>query len=497
MSSGLDTLDSTAQPNRRQAGGSEESGHKPKVLVLCTSPLIERMLVYSDFMTHLSANALLKIWASSYNVPELRKVWSQSPGAVESFPQIRPFKEFPYNFLRRLNEFVWDFRQRTPSRLSIIRHVRDKSMRSLIRSLKTPARVLAWLRSEQVLENALERLLLSYPRSAEALQRLQTDPPDVLVTTGPFQYEQPAVIATAKKLGIPVLCLIPSWDNLSTKNRMVFKYDGYLVWSERTKQELGEYYPETRNRPVFVVGAPQFDPFFQKRFQQTREEFCAGQGLRPELPIILHALGSPNFLREEGGALELARRIKQGELGDVQLVVRPHPAHHNDATLEKRFSEFGPRVIVQKTPQAGAQPSARSQDESQILEWVNTFRHLDVLVNTSSTVAVDAAIFDRPVINLDYDSEPGQPNQQLIKDINHLWTHYKPVAESGGVWQVNNPDELIAAIRKYLAQPELHREKRRWLVEYVCGFADGKCGHRMAQGILDFAQTHARKVRRA
>jgi len=36
---------------------------------------------------------------------------------------------------------------------------------------------------------------------------------------------------------------------------------------------------------------------------------------------------------------------------------------------------------------------------------VNTFRHADVVVNFSSTVAIDAAIFDKPVVNLDFDPE--------------------------------------------------------------------------------------------
>jgi CDP-glycerol glycerophosphotransferase (TagB/SpsB family) len=134
-----------------------------------------------------------------------------------------------------------------------------------------------------------------------------------------------------------------------------------------------------------------------------------------------------------------------------------------------------------------------TQDRKQIIDWVNTFRHADVVVNLSSTVTVDAAIFDRPVVNLDYDPEPGQPNQLLVKDINHLWTHFKPIAESGGVWLVNNIDEMVEAVRTYLKHPELHREKRRWIAEYVCGYVDGHCGERMAHAILSFVEHHTRR----
>jgi CDP-glycerol glycerophosphotransferase (TagB/SpsB family) len=182
----------------------------------------------------------------------------------------------------------------------------------------------------------------------------------------------------------------------------------------------------------------------------------------------------------------MAEAIVRGDLGNVQMLVRPHPIHDN-SQMADLFSRFAPRIVLQQTSEAGTSLTARSQDEQQVSEWVNTFRHADVVINLSSTVTVDAAIFDRPVINLDYDPEPGQPNQALVKDVNHLWTHFKPVAESGGVWLANSSKETFQAVRTYLKHPDLHREQRRWIAEYVCGYVDGHCGERMAIAIADFA----------
>ena len=74
----------------------------------------------------------------------------------------------------------------------------------------------------------------------------------------------------------------------------------------------------------------------------------------------------------------------------------------------------------------------------------------------------------------------------LVKDINHVWTHFKPVAESGGVWLVNDVDEMVRATRTYLAHPELHRDARRRLVAHVCEHVDGRGGERMAGAVLAF-----------
>lgn len=459
-----------------------------RFVILSTSLLTERMLTHTDFLDVLGSRAAVTLWSTARGVSADR---ARGLAAVEPFPAVRPYREFPYNYLRRLNEFTWDATQKIPSRLSMARHRRYDTS---IRALKSPARLLAAAGLAQPLEDRLERLLLGYPRSPEGLDRLRRLNPSALLTTGPFQFEQPAIVAAARQLNIPTLALIPSWDNVSTKNRLVFKYDGYLVWSEWTRRELHEFYPQSRQVPIYVVGAPQFDVFFQERFRQSREVFCRSQGLKADRPIIVHAIGSPNFLHEHHAALEMARRVAAGELGDVQLLVRPHPIHDR-AEFGGLFRAFGPNVVVQQTADAHTPLEARAQDQGQIVEWVNTFRHADVVVNLSSTVAVDAAIFDRPVVNLDFDPEPGQPNQALVKDVNHLWTHFKPIAESGGLWLVNDTDEMVHAVRTYLAHPELHREKRRWVAETVCGHLDGRCGERLARALLDFAERRPRDAR--
>jgi hypothetical protein len=200
-----------------------------RILVLSTSLLTDRVFLYTRFLDRLDQAASVTVWANSTSLPRQRDLWRTSRAEIEDFPGVRPFPEFPHNFLRRLNEFVWDYRQLPPSRLSMWTHIRSRTVTRSIRALRGPARVLALLRAERRLEHHLDKLLLGYPRSVEASKRLESMSPDVVITTGPFQYEQPAVVAAARNLGIPVLALIPSWDNVSTKNRMVFKYDGFIA----------------------------------------------------------------------------------------------------------------------------------------------------------------------------------------------------------------------------------------------------------------------------
>jgi len=490
-----DSNGSATQPVRMMPNGDGCTG-KLRPLLLTCQPLTKRMLLHSNWLTKLASESEATVWATGLDDAQKQRAWGDVRCNVEQFPEVRPFREFPFNYLRRFNEFIWDYRLLPPSRLSMLEHVRLKRYTTSIKMLQRPARLAASLRLERPFEASLENLLLGYGRSSEASRRLKDIRPDVVITTDPFCYLEPAVIAEAKNLGIKTLAVITSWDNLSTKNRMVFRYDGYIVWSEQMRKHLHHFYPYTANVPCYVVGAPQFDVFFEEQFWQSREEFCRLQGLNANRPIVLYALGSPNFLKELPGAVEFERRLSEGGLKDVQLLVRPHPMFFN-GTEQDHFSDFGNNVVVQNTGD-GLPLTHQAQDKNEIKDWINTFRYADVVINLSSTVAIDAAIFDRPVVNLDFDPEPGQPNQALVKDINHLWTHFKPIAESGGMWLVNNYEEMLEAVRTYLENPELHREQRRWMAEFVCGKLDGKSGERIAEAIIDFTKNHAqsrKKVR--
>jgi len=142
------------------------------------------MFLYSNCLEALSRVASVRVWAASARHLELRDTWRAGGAEVETFPEVRPYKEFPYNYLRRLNEYVWDFRQRPPSRLSMMRHVRDRDIGLNVRVLKGPAHVFAALKMEKGLERWLEGKLRSYPRSFEAEKRLRANRPDMIVTTG-------------------------------------------------------------------------------------------------------------------------------------------------------------------------------------------------------------------------------------------------------------------------------------------------------------------------
>jgi hypothetical protein len=461
--------------------------------VLCASSLFatDRILLYSTFMDHLTKFAEPIVLSDAVSEP----TFPRDHRYGRFFRPVSISQSFPHELtlLRHFETYLWDYTKISASRESFwaLRKSNETSRREL--ALNTIAKALSPLRLENWAERQLEKLLVRYGVTEQTLAWFEKEQPDLLVAMYPFTEPHMVMAAAAKRFGIPTLAFITSWDNITTKGRLVYQYDGYVVWSEQMKEELYEYYPQSRNRLVVVAGSPQYDVFFEPKYRISREDFLGGYGLDPNKQVILYSLGSPHMIREDYGAVEFVERMfHHPELSKAQIIIRPHPAK-NEVTLTalEHVRRKYPQIVIQ-TPHRSWQKLPFQTEESTI-EWVNTVRHANVVINLSSTMAVDAAIFDRPVVNLDFDPEPGTPNRQLVQDANHKWDHFKPIAESGGLWMVNNIDEMVTATATYLRQPELHREKRRWIVERVCGKVDGKAGRKMAEAVktlLDQSQRH-------
>jgi hypothetical protein len=440
-------------------------------------------LIHSSFIDNLLKFARPVIWSRAV----LEDSFPKSQEYSKYFEPISASHSIPYwlTLLRHFGDYIRDHKGLSASRQSHWR-LRQAQVSALAeRVLRSSARLFAAMHADNWVDQGLEAAVLRYGQSLQALKRFEQEKPASVIAMGPFKPAQMSIVAAAKQLDIPTIAYITSWDNITTKTGLVFRYDGYIVWSEQMKRELQEFYPASRTRPVYVVGAPQYDIFKQERYAQTREEFFRSNDLDPSRRLVVYCLGSPNIIREDHGALQFIERVYGSEdLSDIQVIVRPHPGFFENGytELDKIRSRF-PGVMIQ-SPHRHWQKAAFQGEES-IVEWVNTLRYADVVVNLASTISVDAAVCDKPVVNLDFDPQPGAPNQQLVKDINHKWNHFKPVAESGGVWMAENMDEVVAGVKKYLDHPELHRDGREWIVKYVCERVDGSSGKRMAEAIAD------------
>lgn len=456
----------------------------PKVVCLSSIFSIDRILLHSGFIESLAQSATPAVWSRAV----LEDSFADNNGNTRYFELISDTHSIPHwlTLFRHFNDYLHDHQGLSVSRQSHWQLRESMTSPFVERVLHSAAKPFAALHAESWVEKKVEAAMLRYAQSSSALKRLGEAKPAAVVAMSPFKPPQMSIVAASKQLGIPTIAYISSWDNITTKTRLVFQYDAYIVWSDQMKRELQGFYPPSRTKPIYVTGAPQYDVFAKPQHLQRRDVFFRTNGLDPDRPLIVYCLGSPNIIREDFGAFEFIERIYSSkDLSSLQVIVRPHPGFYDNGytELDKIKNRF-PVVQIQSPHRHWHKVPFQGQES--IDEWVNTLRHSDVVINLASTISADAAVCDKPIVNLDFDPQPGGPNQKLVNEINHRWNHFKPVAESGGVWLAASMEDVMTAVRTYLKHPELHRDERKWIVNHVCGSVDGFAGKRIAEAISDF-----------
>ena len=306
--------------------------------------------------------------------------------------------------------------------------------------------------------------------------------PDAVFATALLLEEDVELIKYAKRCGVPTLAIPRSWDNFTSKLFLRVFPDILLVQNNRMPEEAVNFcnYPQKRIR---VIGLPQFDSYRDPSWYKSKKELAQIFGIDPDKRWVSYFTGGlPTVVlaqEDYGDQIEMLKRaIDSGGIRSAALVVRPHP---NDISgLKEKFSKILPVLDFGKGFDF-------SYDDVGLL--ISLIRVSAVVVILGSTIALEAAIFDRPTIlaafNGDRDEKIAWHNKLSVA-LDHT-THYIDVQRTGALWRVANEKELIEAVITYLEKPELHREGRARLVKDLIEPFDGKAGERAFKILMSLA----------
>jgi hypothetical protein len=326
----------------------------------------------------------------------------------------------------------------------------------------------------------------------EAEAWLRRDRPDVLLCS----HQRPPIIIpvvlAAKQLGIPTACFIFSWDNLTSKGRIAAPFDYYLVWSKLMRNELLRYYPDVSEERVRVVGTPQFDPYVDSEMLWDRGEFFRRVGADPNRPLICYSGGDRGTCPEDPEHLAvLMEGIESGQIaGRPQVIVRANPVD-DPMRYDNVRSRFPEMIFAQPAwlksssgHWAGVLPT-----EADVQFLANLTHHCDLNVNMASTMTLDFAIHDKPVVNIAFDVASPPPHGSPLWGYFYRFEHYRPVVELGAARFARSREELWNLVSTYLADPSLDREGRRKLVELEAGPQIGGALARITKALISIANS--------
>jgi hypothetical protein len=368
------------------------------------------------------------------------------------------------------------FRVRTRSMLFNLKFIRRGRGSWRHQSLHAAARAIGRVAATCGGMSALARChatVVATKPEVETYRRLFTRcRPDVLFCS----HQRPPVILppvlAARSLGIPTATFIFSWDNLSSKGRIAAPFDHYLVWSDEMRQELLRYYSHVRPERVHVVGTPQFDVYGDDNLLWSRQEFCRRVGLDHERPVICYSGGDDGISPEDPQFVRLLMQaVRSGVIRHhPQVLLRPAPVDDGSryAEVRREFPEMAyarPEWI--HTAGRRWDLVIPTLDDVQFL--TNLTRHADLNINVASTMTLDFAVQDKPVVNVAFDVATPPPFGVPLWDHHYRFEHYRPVIEFGAARFARSVAELYTHVNAYLADPSLDRLARRKLVDFEIG----------------------------
>lgn len=303
----------------------------------------------------------------------------------------------------------------------------------------------------------------------------------------PYIRNEEFVLRAAKLLGIPMCTAILSFDNLTTRGWIPVNFDHYFLWNKYNEQELRRIYPEANDRPVTIVGAPQFDFYRDKNYIWDELRWRKQLSIPLDRPVILLG-GSPSIITpmEPYWASQIDNAIERNLIPNKPIIlVRPHPL---DSIQRWAWIFNETKNVYYDIPWVtGEDPGSTNISKFDIEKLTSTLRHSVVHINSSSTMTVDGAIFDRPQIGPAYDDRPGGKYNRASKEL-YQREHYLPITNSGGLEIAYSLGEMINAINAAICSPEKRRLGREKMILEICTFNDGKATERVNRALESFVK---------
>lgn len=338
-----------------------------------------------------------------------------------------------------------------------------------------------WLCARSFLRKASRFLDYHFVAHDAYASYFDTYNPDLLFLAHLFDEREIHMLRGAKKRNTPSIGFINSWDKVTARCILRLIPDKMIVFNHLVKNELVEH-NEMKESDMYIAGIPQYD-LYTTGVPSSREVFFEKIGADPLKKLMVFAPAGKSDSESDWKMMDILYGFLQdGSFGDaLAFLVRFQP---NDEIDEKEL-EKRPYVLYDRP---GTRFSKRGSidwdmDNEDMRHLHDTLSHMDVLVCYGSSLTIDAAFLDKPVIHIGFEANPGGAPSKRTSRFYEM-AHSKRAFSSGKIPRAHSVDELRSLMKKYLADPAQDHDKREVLVREQCVYRDGKSAERIASYIL-------------
>jgi hypothetical protein len=338
--------------------------------------------------------------------------------------------------------------------------------------------ILSLLKPLHILIRILERQLLKSGAFFEVLLRYD---PELVFATDVFDPRDAILLREASKVSIPTVGMVRSWDNCFSKGLMRTLPDRLLTNSRHIKGEACDIHGMSF-QSIEVVGLPQFDRFVTEK-RMERDEFFKNIGADPQTELVVFAPAGSLLSDTDWQIYEiLATAREEGKFAKpITIYVRNHPHHPAD------FSQTKIRKgdIVERPGHVfeGDNPKETELTKNDSAFLADLLAHSSIVIWIATTLALDASVFNRPLISVNFDGLEKLPYINSVKRY-HDDDHMRKLLKTGGVFVANTREELINGVGAYLSDPTLDQDGRKLIIDEQLYKLDGKSSERIVNALL-------------
>ena len=441
--------------------------HKKKILICITNGWAVRNLIHTGLVDNLVKNYEVSISTT----PRLYKYFTglKEENIINNVSIILANENIFWTRLRQLKKLILQGKYRVST--ASIKSENSASSNLMASIMRILWKLISYFCSNNIIYfiERFEKHFRSRPLSIEEKSI------DLLILGEPFDPRELQMQRSFDKYGVPTISIIQSWDNTSTKGRILSYASKILVWGDEQKNEIKIFYPEYNHKNIILTGLTQFDNYQdqKQRTDNERSKFLGGLNIPLDRKIILFATGSSKI----GGQNEpqicnfLANKL-DSELKNrnCHLIIRLHQADSivNYNTLNLIDNS---RVTI---------CTSSIENDQKLEDWLpptNEINNLtdflafsDVCLNTASTMTLDSMAMGIPVVNIGFEIPPVHP--RLSSSRYYKYHHWKPLVELDALTIAYKSHELVPMIKTALDNKMTKKNQIDLVLKRVCNIGE-------------------------
>lgn len=316
--------------------------------------------------------------------------------------------------------------------------------------------------------------------------------PDVVVVSRVVNYSADyGVLKSAVKRNVPVIALVSSWDNFTSKGFLAFEASKIVVWNDVMKKQAMDLFALSDDQFV-VAGIPRFDNHFRYlqlsdgEREQRRSIFLEKIGNHDRCPVITYCTGTRNWCKnnftkqspEPDLVASIYRMLSEALDFEFFFLIRLHPNADRKAYDGLLLNK---NVALEEAGTA-AEYSDRVFESSEEFRLADTLSFSSVVLHYASTIILDCAMLDASCISINYTTQAIPFRYSPVRL--YKFDHYAQLIAMAELKLCQSEKVLVQTIRRLILKNNQEQEacNKRVREKYI-QFLDGKSGYRIGLSI--------------